>query len=51
MGGKISKARRACTTDVSTSANIGTTNLSAEYTRSRKVDTECVKSLISSGGK
>ena len=52
MGGKVSKARRACTTEVSTSASASVDKtLSAGYTRNRKVDTECVKSLMSSGGK
>ena len=54
MGGKVSKARRACTTEVSTSASASASvdkTLSAGYTRNRKVDTECVKSLMSSGGK
>ena len=50
MGGKVSKARRACTTETNTTASLSK-SLDAGYTRNRKVDTECVQDILNGGQK
>ena len=53
MGGKVSKAKRVCTTDKETSYNasgdITGTGLSAGVTVTKSYDTGCVQSML--GGK
>lgn len=53
MGGKASKARRACMTDKSTSVNasgdITGSGLGAGVTVSKSYDTKCVQDML--GGK
>ena len=51
MGGKISKARRACMTDKSTSGNVSGditgTGLGAGVTVTKSYDTKCVQNMLS----
>ena len=50
MGGKVSKARRACMTDKSTSANasgdITGSGLGAGVTVTKSYDTQCVQNML-----
>jgi len=51
MGGKVSRAKRACVTDKTTSfkanGNITGDGLGAGYTREKKYDTQCVQNMLS----
>lgn len=55
MGGKVSKARRACMTDKSTDYSAGGditgTGLSAGVKVSKSYDTDCVQNILSNNGK
>lgn len=47
MGGKVSKAKRACVTE----NNISVSGNKLTGTYNRKIDTECVRDILSSNGK
>ena len=53
MGGKVSKARRACMTekssDYSASGDITGSGLSAGAKITKSYDTQCVQTMLSSG--
>ena len=54
MGGKVSKARRACMTekssDYSASGDITGSGLSAGAKITKSYDTQCVQNMLSGGG-
>lgn len=51
MGGKVSRAKRACETsrniNVKANGNITGDGLGAGYTREKTYDTQCVQSMLS----
>jgi len=47
MGGKVSKARRACMTNKSTSGNITGSGVGAGITVTKSYDTSCVQNMLS----
>lgn len=53
MGGKMSKAKRACITEKSTSANatgdITGASLGAGVTVTKSYDTQCVQNMLNGG--